>query len=116
MKSLIAVILFSTFFLSLSAKDDSKTPSETRANIATSLAGTVKDKSTGEYLVGAEVKIEGTNLKTLTDFDGNFVFDNIKPGTYNVSVNFISYEKVKLENFKIGSKTNMLELELHQLK
>ncbi|QGY43744.1 carboxypeptidase-like regulatory domain-containing protein [Maribellus comscasis] len=116
MKSLVVIILSSFLALSVSADDGNKVESVSRENNSIYFTGTVKDKETGEYLVGAEVEIEGTELKTYTDFDGNFSFDNIAPGNYNVSANYISYKSEKLENLEISSRTNMLELELQQTK
>ena len=39
--------------------------------------GTVLD-SNGDPLIGATVKIKGTNDGTITDFDGNFVLKSSK--------------------------------------
>ncbi|MCG6189665.1 carboxypeptidase-like regulatory domain-containing protein [Maribellus maritimus] len=116
MRSLVVFILSSFLALSVFADDGNKVESASTENNYVYFTGTVKDKETGEYLVGAEVEIEGTELKTYTDFDGNFSFDNIAPGNYNVSANYISYESEKLENLEISSRTNMLELELQQTK
>lgn len=116
MKSFVAVVLACFLFSSVFAeKDGDKTESVVKETETVYFAGIVKDKATGEYLVGVEVEIEGTNLKTYSDFDGNFTFENIAPGTYSISANYISYEKEELENMEINSRTNLLELELRSL-
>ena len=66
----------------------------------------------GEALVGVEIKLEGTDLKTYSDFDGNFSFDNVKQGEYKVIANYISYEK-KTETLKISPNENELKIKLH---
>ena len=64
--------------------------------LATAQKGTMKglvtDKNSSEPLVGATIYLEGTTTGTITDFDGNYVLENITPGTYNVRCSFISYE------------------------
>ncbi len=87
MKKLLSLILFSLISLTVFAGGENN-----NAKSTTVLAGKVVDHRTGEALVGAEVVIAGTTIKAMTDFDGNFKFSNVKPGTYQVNVNFISYE------------------------
>src|SRR5574344_292796 len=50
--------------------------------------GHVKD-ATGEAIIGASVKVAGTNTGTVTDFDGNFTV-NAKRGV-NLTVSYIGY-------------------------
>jgi outer membrane receptor for ferrienterochelin and colicin len=73
------------------------------------IAGTVKDKSKSESLIGATVMIEGTSVGTTTDIDGNFKILNIKAGTYNLKVTYISYAAKTIENVKVvaGTTTNI---------
>lgn len=40
---------------------------------AQDITGTVVSKTDGEPLIGATVRVEGTNVAAVTDFDGNFV-------------------------------------------
>lgn len=56
-----------------------------------SISGKVADKQTGENLAGVLLSIKDTGIKVYTDFDGNFSFENIEPGTYTIEVNYISY-------------------------
>ncbi len=76
------------------------------------LSGHVKDLNTGESLAGVVVIMEGTDIKTYTDFDGNFIIKNLKPGTYNVVASFISYKKSLIENFEIKAM-NTENVEIH---
>ncbi len=77
-----------------------------------SLSGHVTDLNTGESLAGVVIKMEGTDIKTYTDFDGNFIIKNLKPGTYNVVASFISYKKSLIENIDIKA-INTKDVEIH---
>ncbi len=71
-------------------------------NKATSvLSGKVIDKTTGESLAGVKVEVDGTNFVAYTDFDGNFAFQGIFPGTYTVSTSLISYEKKIIKSIEV---------------
>lgn len=58
------------------------------------LVGVVKDKQTGEPLIGANVIILGTNFGAATDIDGKFIILNISPGRYSVAASMVGYGKV----------------------
>jgi hypothetical protein len=89
---------------------------ETKSNVTTesaivSLSGNVIDEVSGEALVGVEVKIDGTDQKTYTDFDGHFVIDNLKTGECKLVTNYTSYNK-KEKTLKLDSKSNPVKIEL----
>jgi uncharacterized surface anchored protein len=65
------------------------------------LTGKVVDLNTGESLVGAEIMVEGQNMKAFTDLDGNFRIENLAPGNYNLVCSLISYKKSLIENLKL---------------
>ena len=67
-----------------------------------SIEGTVFDKKTKETLVGAQVMLEGTTIGAVTNFDGHFLIDNIKPGTYNVKITYISYNPVVFDKIIVA--------------
>jgi hypothetical protein len=73
------------------------------------ISGVVVDQLTGEALTGVEVQVEGTELKTYTDFEGQFAFDQLKAGEYKVKANLISYENAETKAIKVNSN------ELHAL-
>ncbi|MCB9013143.1 MAG: TonB-dependent receptor [Bacteroidales bacterium] len=79
MRSIIS-ILFTMFYITAFSQTGS-------------ISGNVSDASTGESLVGATVLIQGTFNGTITNLDGNFEIKGISPGTYNVVVSYISYDK-----------------------
>lgn len=54
------------------------------------LRGTIIDKQYGEPAINAVVKVDGTNLQGLTDFDGNYSI-TVPVGTYTVRVSSFGY-------------------------
>ncbi len=56
-----------------------------------SISGKVTDKQTGETVIGAGVKISGTNKGIMTDVDGRYILRDLTPGTYTLEVLYIGY-------------------------
>jgi len=114
-------VILATAFLVLSTvtfAENSKTKAEPKAKAEAtvvaptlSLSGNVIDQVSGEALVGVEVKIEGTENKTYTDFDGHFVFDNLKPGSCKLITSYTSYNKIE-KSLTVSSKNNQVKIEL----
>ena len=61
----------------------------TTTALAQQLKGNVGDKNSHETLIGAVVTVEGTNLKAVTDIDGNFQLNGLKKGTYTLYINLL---------------------------
>ena len=57
------------------------------------ISGKIIDKITGEEIIGAVVKIEGTNTATTTDLSGNYNL-KVPAGNHTIACNFISYRKI----------------------
>lgn len=58
-----------------------------------SISGTLTDKETGgQPLPFANVILKGTQKGAQTDFDGNFIINNVPVGTYIVEFSFVGYE------------------------
>ncbi len=115
MKKLILVVLVA--FASVSAfaeKAESKTETKSEA-IVLSLSGNVIDEVSGEALVGVEVKVEGTDVKAYTDFDGHFVIDNVKAGNCKLVASYTSYNKAE-KSLKVDTKSNQVKIELQASK
>lgn len=47
-----------------------------------SISGTIKDKEAGDSLRGVNVFVERTPLGASTGIDGQFVINNVPPGSY----------------------------------
>ena len=56
------------------------------------IGGVVTDAKTNETIIGANVYIQGTQVGAATDIDGKFTIANVKPGTYNLVVSFVTYK------------------------
>ncbi|MFZ0389282.1 MAG: carboxypeptidase-like regulatory domain-containing protein, partial [Calditrichia bacterium] len=66
------------------------------------IVGVVKDKASGEPLIGVNITLEGTTLGASTDMDGTFIILNIPPGTYTIVAQYIGYANVRMENVKVN--------------
>ncbi len=75
-----------------------------------SFKGTLKDESTGEELIGANVIIKGTTTGTVTDWDGSFTFQ-ANDATYPVTLvlSYIGYEDKEVV---VASADQNLDLKL----
>ncbi len=93
------------------AVETTQTPAESE-NASISLSGKVVDFTSGESLTGVEVAIEGLDHKVYTDFDGNFRFENLTPGEYNIIASFISYNKSYVEKFDAGKGHETVNIKL----
>ena len=105
--------MFLTFYLFVSVADEKD--GKVNVNVEKSpvfFSGNVADKITGEALAGVEIRIEGISKKVYTDFDGNFSFDDVSPGEYSISANYISYQNKKIEKIDINFVNNYVDVKL----
>ena len=65
------------------------------------LTGLVSDKADGMPIAGATVKLTGTDYKTETDSDGEYLFDSLPAGTYTVEISILDYQTAKLTDQKV---------------
>ena len=81
----------------------------------TSLYGKVTDYS-GEPVIFGSVALYKNGVLTTgaeTDFDGNYNFPNIDPGTYDVEVSYVGYSPKRIQGVKVSAgKANKLDVEL----
>lgn len=54
------------------------------------IKGKVSDSS-GLSLPGSTIKIEGSNKSTVTDFNGDFVIENVADGSYKIIISYIGF-------------------------
>ncbi|MCU0369842.1 MAG: carboxypeptidase-like regulatory domain-containing protein [Bacteroidales bacterium] len=101
---ILAVVFIMAGFSSIYAENTGE-----KAPKTTTLSGKVVDKANQEALVGVLVRIEGLDIETYTDFEGNFSFSGIIPDTYKVKCSMISYNDQEIE---IDGKIKKLEIKL----
>ena len=85
---------------------------------AQQLKGVVIDKNTKETLIGAVISIEGTDVKAVTDVNGNFSFEGLKDGTYTLYIKYVGYKTLKIDGvqMKDANLTIALQPDEQQLK
>ena len=71
------------------------------------ISGKVVDKEFGDPIVGATVQIEGAVIGAVTDIDGNYRIEEVKPGSYSLSVQYVSYKTALVKDVvvKTGEET-----------
>ncbi len=77
------------------------------AAFAQTINGTVLDE-TGQTMIGAAARIQGTTIGMTTNLDGKFTIQAPKEGTNIVEVSFIGYQKeVRSVNVKAGQTVDL---------
>lgn len=77
------------------------------------IAGIVTDKTTGEPILGANVVVTGTSFGAATDENGQYTILYIPPGTYNVAVSVIGFEKMTMSEVVVHiDRTTRLDFNL----
>jgi hypothetical protein len=65
------------------------------------IRGSVREKGSGQALVGVNVALEGLSFGAPTDVDGNFVIHNVPSGAYSVRATYIGYQPFTLRNVQV---------------
>ena len=68
---------------------------------AQQLKGVVIDKNSKETLIGAVVSVEGTNVKAVTDIDGNFTLNGLKNGKYTLYIKYVGYKTQRIDGVQV---------------
>ncbi|MBK9379026.1 MAG: TonB-dependent receptor [Saprospiraceae bacterium] len=72
-----------------------------------SIEGTVKDATTGELLINAVVQLTPGQIGTVTDFDGNFQFSNIKIGEYQIKISYLAYQDTIIKKINVSNNITL---------
>lgn len=83
--------------------------------LSQTVRGKVIDRYSEATLPEAKIFLFGTtdSLRQLSDFDGNFRFENVPVGRYTVIATMIGYENAVLSNLELtSSKELVLEIKL----
>jgi len=92
-----AVRRFSIFLLILCC-----TATGALAGTTGKISGRITDKSSGESLIGASVRIDGTTRGTISDADGYYSLLNLSPGKYTLVMQFIGYHKTTVRDIEVN--------------
>ena len=71
----------------------------------------IKNAETSEPVNGVTAKIENTNASTVSNAEGLVLFENLAPGTYNLSLFIEGYKEQKV-SFQIPFESPFLEISL----
>jgi hypothetical protein len=75
-------------------------------NISSQLEGVIKSKETSELLPFVNIVLFQNGemvIGTQSDFDGNYRFNDLKPGTYTLNAASIGFRPISLSGIQIGS-------------
>jgi len=67
------------------------------------VTGKVIDNKDKAPLVGATIKIDGTNLGANTDENGEYTILNVDVGTYTVTASYIGYDPQTVRDVKVSA-------------
>lgn len=67
------------------------------------ITGRVYDAGNNESIISAEIILQGTEIKTISDFDGNFTFQDLTPGLYNVTVKALGYRPLTKYEIQVSN-------------
>ncbi len=77
------------------------------------IEGTVKDGKSGGALVGANVRVVGTNFGATTDLEGSYTIAGVTPGIYSLRVFYANYtQKVISGVAVVGNETTTMNITL----
>lgn len=81
-----------------------------------SIRGKVIDAENGEVLIGATIMIKGTTIGTITDMDGNYSLNHLKPGEYTLVCQYVSFAPKTITDIKIADgKVHLINVNLKPL-
>jgi len=79
---------------------------------ATTITGRVSDATSGSYLPGALVTVEGTGKSAVASDQGSFTISGLEPGTYRIRVSYLGYGSIT-ESVNVGaSGVSNVDIEL----
>lgn len=79
---------------------------------AQQIKGVVIDQKSKETLIGAVVTVDGTNVKAITNIDGNFLIDGMKKDkTYTLYINYVGYKTQKIDGVQAKDADQMIALQ-----
>ena len=87
-------------------------PDGASANFGT-ISGVMVDGETGETLIGATIRIEGTPQGTASDLNGRYTL-NVAPGTYRIECSYVGYNALTIEGVEaIAGEITRIDIVLY---
>ncbi len=71
------------------------------AGITGKISGKVIDKSSKDGLPGVSVRLDGTTMGAMTDLEGRYSINNIRPGEYTLKVSSVGYKTIQIGNVHV---------------
>ena len=79
---------------------------------AQQIKGVVIDQKSKETLIGAVITVDGTNVKAITNIDGNFQIDGLdKEKTYTLYINYVGYKTQKIDGVQAKDADQVIALQ-----
>jgi hypothetical protein len=78
---------------------------------AATITGRVTDAGSGDYLPGANIVLEGTNLGAASDRAGEYRIANVPPGAVTLVVTYVGYEEYS-EPITVSDGDNTFDIAL----
>lgn len=107
-------IFFTLLLLCLSQQGyaGSRSISEGELSDNATINGYIRDKQTGETLVGATVQLVETRQGAVSNKSGYYALSEIKPGKYKVVFSFLGYEKKEMAIQLAKQESRRIDIEL----
>lgn len=111
-KIAIIALILSLTTLTFAGENEILSENHTKTELVKSccIKGQVIDKDTGESLAG--VVISTGDVKVYSDFDGNFIIDNLTLGSHTLKCNMISYKE---KTFSVESESANITIYIEQI-
>jgi iron complex outermembrane receptor protein len=74
------------------------------------LSGKIVSQTDMNSLEGAHIRIKKSGLSTVSDFNGNFSFDNLKKARYDLIISYIGFERI-IESIEL-SQNKFITIEM----
>ena len=79
---------------------------------AQQIKGVVIDQKSKETLIGAVITVDGTNVKAITNIDGNFQIDGLdKDKKYTLYINYVGYKTQKIDGVQAKDADQVIALQ-----
>lgn len=79
------------------------------------IKGLITDATNNEPIIGATVTILNTELFAISEVEGTFIIENMKPGLYDIEVSYLGYETFSLSEIEVqGAKPTFLQINMRE--